>query len=191
MMTKQNCLSATILAVSIALLAGCMPKYTIEELKNMMPERPVELDKLEMFIGEWEFTSEMNMCVLEEPIKGSGTSTVTWELDKRYIVEHGEYEMGEFGKMLGKGFWTYDPKAKKYRTWWFDSYGAVGHGTAKYSEKTRTWRFKAKSKGPMGKSIGKGTATFVDDDTVDWTWGEWDSTGLFKVMEMTGTNKRK
>lgn len=191
MMTKRNCLSATILAVSIGLLAGCMPKYTIEELKKMMPERPVELDKLEMFIGDWEFTSEMKMAVLDEVLKGKGTSTTEWTLDKRYIVEHAEYDMGELGKMKGAGLWTYDPKAKKYRTWWFDSHGETGHGTATYCEETKTWKFKARGRSPWGKTIGKGTATFVDDNTVEWTWTQWDGSGLFKTMEMTGTNKRK
>jgi hypothetical protein len=173
------------------MLAGCMPTLTVEKLKEQMPERPVELDKLDMFIGQWEATSEMKMCVLEEPLTGIGTTTVSWGLDRRYLVEQGEYDMGELGKMEGTGYWTYDPKSKKYRTWWFDSYGASGQGTAKYCEKSRTWKFKAKSRGFMGKSIGKGTATFVDDDTIEWTWTERDGTGLFKVMEITGTNKRK
>ncbi|MFQ5589764.1 MAG: DUF1579 family protein [Phycisphaerae bacterium] len=190
-MTRYNCLRAVVLTLGVGALTGCMPKYTIEQLKEMMPERPIELDKLAMFLGEWEGTSETTLCVLDEPLSGTGSRTMEWTLDKRYLVEHGDYDMGELGKMKGVGLWTYDPKAKKYRIWWFDSQGGTARGTATFCDETKTWKMKVKGRNPWGKSKGKGTVTFVDDDTIEWEWSEWDGSGLFKTAETTGTSKRK
>ncbi len=190
-MIRRSSFRAIGLTCTCLLMTGCTPKFTIEDIKNMTPERPVELDKLEMFMGTWESETEMNMSGLDEVLKGTGVGTMSWKADKRYLVEESEFDMGELGKMSGMGIWTYDPTIRRYRNWWFDSHGSVGQGTAKYCEESRTWHMKAKSKSPMGRTKGKGTAKFVDDDTIEWSWTERDGSGLFKIMDMTGTSRRK
>jgi len=172
-------------------VVGCMPKFTVEELKNMRPERPAELDKLNMFAGQWESTSEMKLAVLDETMHGTGTGTAAWECDGWLMVERGEYETGELGTMDMLGVWAWDPKAKVYRNWWFNSYGEISTATARYEESTRTWRMKGKGRGPWGASVVKGTMKMVDDDNMEWTWTEWDGLGLTKTMEIKGTSKRK
>ncbi len=122
---------------------------------------------------------------------GTGRSTLSWGLDKTYLVEHFEYEMGELGTLTGMGLWTYDPKSKKYRTYIFDSDGGTAFGTITRCEETGTWYFKAKIKSPLGNRTATGKATFLDDNTVEWEWTERVFLGLFKTMEMKGTNKRK
>ncbi|UCE59693.1 MAG: DUF1579 family protein [Phycisphaerales bacterium] len=190
-MIKRSSLRTIGLTCSCLLLTGCMPKFTIEDIKNMTPERPVEIDKLEMFVGTWETEAEMNMSGLDEVLTGTGVGTMSWKADKRYLVEESEFDMGELGKMSGMGMWTYDPKSRKYRNYWFDSHGSVGRGTSKYCEESRTWYTKATSRGPWGKTKGKGTTKFVDDNTIEWSWTEWDGSGLFKVMDVSGTSRRK
>ncbi len=50
---------------------------------------------------------------------------------------------------------------------------------------------KAKSKGAMGTSVGHGNAKYLDANTMEWTWSEWDELKLMKFMEMKGVNKRQ
>lgn len=172
-------------------LAGCMPTMTVEQMKAKMPERPAELDLLNMMVGRWEGTGTMKFTFLDETLEGKGTNTAAWECDNRVLVNRGTYEMGELGTMNGIEIWTWDDKAGKYRMHWFDSFGMTGNGTAKYDEETRTWHMKSRGKDPDGhKTISEGTITYTDADTLEWTWTEWSALKLFKIVEMSGTSRR-
>ena len=173
-------------------LAGCsIPTMTIQEMKEMMPDRPAELDLLNMMAGRWEGTATMKFTFLDEALEARGSNTATWECDNRVLVSRGTYEMDELGTMNGIEIWTWDDKAGKYRMHWFDSFGMTGNGTAKYDEETKTWHIKAKGKGPDGhRTVSEGTVTYTDADTLEWTWTEWTSLKLFKIAEMSGTSRR-
>lgn len=175
-------------------VVGCAPKMTVEKMKEMKPQRPAELDKLNMLAGKWEASGEAKMMGLDKPLTAKGTSQMAWDCDNWYLVEHSDYEMSELGKMKAIGIWTYDPKAKKYRIWWFDSMGATGRGTATFDEETKTWQMKAKGQSPYGKTAGRGTTKMLDNNTIEWSWEEWpawDLFGMMKVFDMKGTSKRK
>ena len=169
---------------------GCMPTMTIEQMKAMTPERPAELDLLNMIAGRWEVTGTMNFTFLEDALETTGTQTAAWECHNRVLVNRGTYEMGELGTMSGIEIWTWDDKAGKFRTHWFDSFGMTASGTAKYDEETKTWHLKSKGNGPNGRMISEGTITYTDADTLEWTWTEWSSLKLFKIVEMSGTSRR-
>ena len=32
---------------------GCMPKMSVQDIKNMQPTRPPELDRLDALLGDW------------------------------------------------------------------------------------------------------------------------------------------
>lgn len=179
----------------IALLAaaGCQqgpPKGMSMEDMMKPPPRAAELDRLESLVGNWEGTGECKMGGSNETIATRGSNTVRWDCEKRVLVEHWEGEMGEGNKMRGIGIWTWDPEVKKYRMWWFDNFGGTGEGLATYNDSTRTWTMQAKSKSPMGKTAGKGTVKMVDNNTMNYTWEEWNSWKTQKMMEMNGTSKR-
>jgi hypothetical protein len=40
-------------------------------------------------------------------------------------------------------------------------------------------------------TCGEGTTKFVDNNTMEWTYTEWDSWKLKKMMDMKGTSKRR
>lgn len=188
-------ISFMLATVAVAVLAtGCMPKMTIEEMKAMMPEgRPAELDRLDAFAGQWdsECTMKMPMLDREEPLKAWGSGESHWNTDKTYLVGDSTFTMEEFGEMYGHETWSYDSKAKLYRSTWTDSMGSTGTGTGRYDEATGVWYMAATSFGPHGKTTMKGTAKFIDDNTMEWTYAEYAMGGLTKTMEMTGTSKRK
>ena len=191
-MMRRNLSYVLVAAVAGLMVTGCMPEMTIEQMKEMRPERPPELDRLNMFAGKWTSTGEAEMAGLDEVHTWTGSSESTWGCDGWCLVEHSTGEMGELGNMAGMGVWTWDAKSKKYRSTWADNWGSTGQGVGKYDEETRTWTIKAKSRGAMGKSIGKGTVTFVDDDTMEWSWTERAGLfGMFKVMEAKGTGERQ
>jgi hypothetical protein len=191
-MTRKSLLWSVIAAGWCITLTGCMPKMSAEDMKNMRPARPAALDRLNMLLGTWETSADITVAGMDEPMKGTGTGTSTWESDGWVLVERSQFEMGEMGRMHGMAVWTWDEKAKVYRTFWADSMGESDVGTARYNEKTKTWHMKSSGSGPMGKSRGFGTAKVIDDKTMEWHWVERAGPfGMFKAMEMTGTSKKK
>lgn len=189
-MKARSMFTLALAGVTLAPVVGCMPKMTIEDIKAMRPQRPVELDKLNFLVGTWKGTSESTMAGIEGTMKGTGESTISWEADGWCLVERAKFD-GPMGTMHAVGVWTYDAKAKKYRVHFFDDWGGVATGTASHNAKTGTWKMQYKSKGPLGDSVGIGTFTLVDDDKIEWTWQEWDGLKMVKYMDMKGTNTRQ
>lgn len=183
-----RCSAIVLAAVAAVALTGCAPKMTVAEMKDQMPKRPAELDRLNMFVGHWEGTGECRMEMLDEPLKTQGVSEIQWAGDNWYLVEQGRFTMGDFEPMKGLGTWSYDTHAKKYRSTWVDSMGSTGLGEATYDEKTGTWKWSGDTYGPWGKSRISGTLKFPDENTMEWTMAE--HMGLAKTMEMKGTSKR-
>jgi hypothetical protein len=176
-----------LLALGLA-AAGCMPKMTIEELKAMRPQRPVELERLNIFAGRWEIEGTTKISGLDRTLTVRGTSEGQWEGDNWYLVTNNLVHMEELGEMTGQEVWTYDAKAGVYRYFWVDSMGMSSMGTARYDAGTDTWKLEAKNHGPDGTTSLKGTCTIIDDNTTQWHMEE--RTGLTTLMEMDGTCRR-
>jgi len=174
--------------------AGCLPALDVQTLKEMRPPRPSEMEQFAGLIGRWETSAETKIPCLNLVLPVKGISENSWEADGWYMIERGEFEMGEMGKVHEFGVWTWDPAAKKFRTWRFDSFGGTRIGTARFNEESRTWAVKSKRKSAWGSSTDRGTIKIVDDNTLEWTWEEWsawDPLRLFKMAEFKGTSKRK
>ena len=187
-MPRKALISSVLTGFACTLLTGCMPKMTIQEMKDQMPKRPVELDRLDAFVGKWQSDGEVKFAMLDEPIKIAGTSETRWDDSRWFVVTHETFDMEHLGESNGLGTWTYDISGKKYRSTWVDSMGMMGLGESEYNEKTDTWSMKATSHGPWGKSTLKGWVKFAGADTMEWWMAEYH--GLMKIMEMTGTGRR-
>lgn len=188
-MYRPHALAVVPTICALVVLSGCMPKMTIEQMKAEMPKRPAELDRLNAFVGTWDFEGTATMAMLDEPLKSSGWATTEWDGDNWYLVSRGVYSLEGLGEMKAIETWTYDAHSKKYRSTWTDSMGAVGTGQSWYDEKNGTWHMRATSHGAYGKTTMKGSVKLIDDNTMEWTWTEY--MGLMKTMEMTGTSKRR
>jgi hypothetical protein len=187
-MSRRSVIHAVVAAGAYVLLTGCMPKMTVEEMKKQIPARPVELDRLDAFVGKWTYTGEARTPMLDEPLQTSGTGETRWDGDKWFTVSHDVMTMEPLGEMKSLSTWTYDVKSKKYRSTWVDSMGMTGMGVGTYDEDSKTWKMKATAHGPHGKTTMKGWVKFEDPDTANWYWAEY--MGLMKTMEMTGSSKR-
>ena len=188
-MTSRSIVRASLVVIAGVLATGCMEKMTLEEMKAEMPERPAELDKLNAFVGDWEYEGTATMAMLDQPLESSGSSETKWDDEKRYVVSKHVFDMEGLGQMKGMETWTYDSHSKKYRSTWVDTMGSTGTGESTLDEKTNTWHMKATSFGPHGKTTMKGTVRFIDDDHMEWTWSEY--MGWMKTMEMKGKAHRK
>lgn len=185
-------LAGGVMMTAAMLSTGCMPEFTAEDLHSMRPERPVELDRLNMLAGDWTSTGTMKVIGVDEPVEIQGKSRAEWQADGWYLVEQAEYRMGggEPSKIIG--IWTWDERKEVYRSWFFDSMGSQGAGTAKYDPETNSWKIKAKGRGAIGRTKGRGTMRF-SGDTIEWTWKEysgWDVFRLITLMDMKGVSTR-
>ncbi len=176
-----------------AMMVGCS-EPTAEMVGGEPPPRPAELARLDMFVGSWEGTAEMMMPGADEAMTSTGKNEATWELDKRFLVSKLNLDMGEHGTMEGLEVWTWDNKAKTYRTWWFSSMGDAAQATARYDEESGEWHTSGVGTNPMtGKTgYGQGTIKMTDDNSMEWTWKEWDNMLHFgSPMTMKGKSTKK
>ncbi len=169
-------------------LGGCMPKMTVEQMKEQMPKRPAELEKLNAFVGTWQSEGKAQFAMLEQPLVVTGRSTAQWAGDSWYLVSNVTFNMEHFGESQGMEIWMYDAHSKKYRSSWVDTMGMIGLGEATCDEKSQTWKMQATSYGPWGKSTMYGTVRFPDADTMEWEWAGY--MGFMKTTQMSGSAKR-
>ena len=189
-MVRQHASMQWLVACStLFALSGCMPKMTVDQLRQMRPARPPQLDRLDAFVGKWSFEGQAKMAMLDTPIEVTGSNEAQWDGDRWYVVSRGLFHMGELGDMQGIETWTYDAHAKTYRSTWVDNMGSVGSGKMHYDADEKEWEVLASSHGPHGKTWMKGELRFIDDDTLEWSMTEY--SGLTKTMEMTGTSRRQ
>ena len=187
-MSRRNAGSWLVVVFVGAITSGCMPKMTLDQMRASMPKRPAELDRLTVLAGKWSFEGQAKFAMLDEPVKMTGTTEYEWQGDRWYLVGRSVMKMADFDECKSLETWSYDTKAKKYRSFWADTMGMSGIAECTYDEKNRTWAWSATSYGPWGQSSISGTMCMKDDNTVEWRMVE--SQGWMKVMEMTGTSKR-
>lgn len=175
---------------AVVLAAGCSEqKMDMSSMKP--PERPMELNQLDAWVGNWSFTGEGTMG--GQQMKTSGTTTINWECDKRVLVCRGEEECEGMGKSSMLEVYTWCPKTKKFNAHYFNSMGVESHGCMTYDEKTKTFHITGKGPDPMtGKeTIFEGDSRMVDSSTFEWNWCMWDSWKMKKQGEGKGVMKRR
>ena len=179
------------MAAAISLVPlGCIPKMTIEQIREFQPEKPQELDRLNMFLGDWETTGTIKLAMLDEPFATSGRNKAAWSLDGHVLEDVADLDMGPFGRVSGKTLWTWDPAMGKYRMWWFDTLGETSEVVATFNERTQTWRMKAAGQKYGRRTSGRGTIRRIDENTLEWTWNEASASGLITFARMRGTSRR-
>lgn len=189
-----------VMSVTAVLMAGCeKPEWSMGPPKK--PRPAPELAKLERMIGTWSGTAEIVSPSPEEmkkmmpegaeemPSTFAGGNEARWSLDGMFLRQEGWHEMGEGQRATYLEFITWDPKVKKYHNWYFSDWGESGEGWMTADSDGSTFHIKTTGKDANGDSKrGKGSFTFVNDDTMTWEWSE---TGPKGKMKLKGTSKRK
>ncbi len=185
---------------TLGFVGGCaQPQWAMEPPQK--PSVAPEMAKLSRFLGSWTGTAEFVSPSPEEmkaempegeemPSSFAGGGVYEWALGGMFLKGEGWHEMGEDQRANYVEYWTWYPKVKKYRTWYFDDWGGSGEGWAWFdADDPNTMRFKgATIDGEGRKGRGHGMMTFIDDNSYKWTWSE---SGPMGKMELKGTSKRK
>lgn len=173
-------------------VSGCAScGFDIELVKSRIPVRPAELDRLNALAGKWRTEGEVRMLGLAEPIRTMGRSEAGWECDRRLLVERSQFDMGALGPMSGVSVWSYDPRAGTYEMHWFDSFGESAKGWARYDERRREWRMRVRGRNAVTDIVADGTIRIIDDDTVEWTWKQYDAWHIIRFADMKGRSVRE
>ncbi len=189
----QRVVAWSVCGVALAALAGCKSHMDPKAMAEMMkqPARPIELDRLNAFVGSWSGTAQGN--VMGQEFKDSkGRHSFRWDADRWVLVENWEHEMGPDQTMKGINLMWWDAGSNCYRMSSASNFGDHSRGTSTYDEATGTWHMKADSWDRDGrKSCGKGTMKLTDARSMEWSWTETDSLGLTTYMTITGTSQRQ
>jgi hypothetical protein len=167
-----------------------MPKLSVDQIAQYQPEKPPELARLDMFLGEWETIGTIELAMLDEPIATRGRNRAHWALDGYVLADQADLEMGPFGRIRGTTLWTYDPAIGKYRMWWFDTLGETSSVVATFDDRSQTWRMKAAGQKYGRRTSGRGTIRRIDNNTLEWTWDEASGSGLIRFAKMRGISRR-
>jgi len=175
-----------------AMTAACTaPPMTLDAMKAMMPPRPQQLQALDMLVGDWVTEGQVQFIGMEEPIATKGTSSARWECDKRFLIDHSDYDMGPLGPMKGVSVWGWDPQHRRFVFWWFDGFGESASGTARYDRDARTWHISTHGQSTRCSVKNSGTIRLIDDNTLEWTWVQYSAWGFPKYADMKGISRRR
>lgn len=139
--------------------------------------RPVELDKLNMFLGKWEGQFQVRIPGQDQPITGTGTSHYEWTCDRWVLMEHSQTQVDGEDATKDVCLWSWDPKGRKYQLAWLDNTGTMMHATGQFESDGKTMRVIAHGANPLtGKrTYGQGSIAFTDPNTKVWSFKQWNN----------------
>ena len=187
-------------ALCVPLLVGCaQPQPAMDPFTKPTP--PPELSQVASWVGRWDTTAEM---VSPSPVEmkqmmpegatelsstSKGHSNIEWALGGMSLKEEGWYEMPTGERVSFVAYLTWDPRTKRYRTSYLDDWGHHGAGWLRLASDGATAQARMEMADLQGQiSRSKGTYTFPDDDTMQWTMIE---RGPMGRLTLRGTTKRQ
>ncbi len=156
----------------------------MQEYSTPGPEHAV----LKAFEGEWAVTLRSWMKPGDKPQSSTGTSTIQWALDGRFLKQ--KFKSDWMGHPFeGIGFVGYDKLKKEYTSVWLDNMATgMYQSSGQYDAKTRTLKDTGTASCPM---TGEKNRVFHDewkvinkDNTVFSMYGQDPSGKEFKMMEI-------
>lgn len=140
------------------------PKAKAKEgVEEKAPPRTDELKALDRFVGIW--STETTVRAAEwtpDARKMKGITRYEWIVGERFVQSRGRSSDGKFEE---SEILTYDPEAKQYQNWYFDSMGFTGDSVGQWDEKTQTMTWNG-NLGDGGTLVNK--VKFVNKDTQEW-----------------------
>jgi len=191
-MIRRAMLGACLLSLVVLATVGC--QQPVKETAMTGPaERPIELDRLDMWTGHWHTASEMRLAGSEKVETFTSDDEWRWACDRRVLINEWTGKAGEENSE-GIGLWTWDSLAGKYTIWQGESTGTIVTGTATYDADDNAWHLKGMVKDPnAGKTrVFKATATVTDANTIKFVGTSWhDAWKLKKRGDFSATMRRK
>jgi hypothetical protein len=122
----------------------------------------------------------------ETPTPRTGSATSVWAVDRRFLRQDWTIDPSDSEpRFSGSTVMTYDPNAKLYRSWTFQSNGEVVESTGPWdaAKRTMTWTSKPTSSGDVVLT----EARFAADGSEQWKVTVQDASGT-QIFESTGSN---
>lgn len=177
------------LVTAALVVAGCKGPDMDEMM--MKPDRPAEYAELDKFLGNWESFGELRMAGADDPMLMAGESTVRSVADGWVLVEDFQGRMND-KEVKGIYVWWYDKAAKRYKAFGVDDYGYVMTMDCARRTKDGVWKCTSKMRDTTkGHTLSaRGTMRWTDANTAEWEMKGY-VFGIFKVMEMSGTMRKR
>jgi hypothetical protein len=147
-------------------------------------DRPAELDQLEPMIGTWDAETVMHPAVWT-PQEQRVTSVVTreWVLNQRFLLDRSIHSDGQESLSL----FGYDPQAKEFRGWWFNSEGHRNTSKGAWSSDGQTFTSRADLED--GKIV-RGTLRRLAPGREEWQFLITDGSGTVYFSSTIQTTRR-
>ncbi len=125
-------------------------------------DRPSELEVLDAFVGTWDAVTVARVAEwTPEETRMTSVLTRQWVLNKRFLIDNSEHADGQESLAL----FGYDPQAREYRSWWFNSEGHRNSSRGRWDSRTRTFSFEAQlEQGRVSRSVIR----LLDPDKHEW-----------------------
>lgn len=179
----------TMTAVSVQAKDEASQMAKMQELGTPGAEHAI----LDVFKGKWKVTSRSWMTPGAKAEESTGTSSMEWVLDGRFLKQKykGEWA-GE--KFDGMGFVGFDKMKKKYVNIWMDSMATgVFQSMGRYDSKTKTFKDSGNFSCPMTGNTNEWFRSewkIINDNQNIYTMYMKDKNDKeFKAMELTYTRK--
>lgn len=126
-------------------------------------DRPVELEIFDVFVGTWDAVTVARPAEWT-PTEVRITSVVTrrWILNKRFVLDNSVHADGQESLAL----FGYDPQAREYRTWWFNSEGHRNSAHGRWDSGSKTFSFETKLE--QGR-VSRSTIRLLTPDKHEWS----------------------
>ena len=189
----------TIAALCIGMLtAGCSMSHHEDDPQSEPQEaQPTEampeMAKLERLVGIWSGSGQISAPAPEDgqAISSPLESEVEceWTLGGTFLETEWWDQTADGQTSQTVVLITWDPHEEQHHMWRFSSSGGHGDGPVTFTTDADTLRLKVKGRDGNGERVNcRGTLTFVDDNTIEWTW---DREGPEGDTQLKGTLRRQ
>lgn len=144
---------------------------------------------LKAFVGDWTVTSKSQMKPDEKEQLSTGTSSLSWTLDGRFLTQNykGDWAGEPFA---GVGYFGFDKMKKEHVSLWMDNMSTgIFQSTGQYNPATKTITYTGNFNCPLTGETNKWFRAewmVVDSDTHVYNMYVKDAAGKeFKSMELT------
>lgn len=175
-----------IVAASIVLLA--VPAAVAQEAPAGAPQPTEQHRTLDMFVGEWTGSGELQPGPFGPGGPVEWTETCSWFSDAGFHVVCESEGEGPMGPMTGLGIMGYDPVKELYTHYGIDSTGWTAHSEGTRDGDDWTYRSEETMEGKTFHS--RMTMTMESPTRMTFTWSTSEDGESWTPM-MTGTSEKR
>ena len=100
-------------------------------MKSMGPKQKEPMERLSFLLGDWSLEYKVPRSRFSEAATGTGSGTFRRALHDKYV--YFDYTCSlTTGHGEAHGIFAWDPRAKRYRYWWFEDSGSFSEAAGDF-----------------------------------------------------------